>query len=244
MAINQKKKALLLFGLTAAMVTTSACMPSKIQEKIEETEKINVITKEESSELILPENTVPEDIKISEEEKEVLDKLEKITPEKALAENNLEIRSELNIQLPKKRSIYKDENEFSQFISNLFFKYHTKQIVAADFYKEISPHFDEKFKSLLPESEKEQLRTFEILQEQFLIHLPSPIINYKITNIEIDARTKEGTFYRVYELQNKTKIYYMTFVKPSAEGQWLLLDDKPAPPYKIQDAQEKLDNVK
>jgi len=242
MDTNPRKNIVVVVGLVLVIIFTSGCLPSKFEKEIEKTEKENEKTKQETP-MLDQEDAAPEDVKLSPEQIKNLEGVKETTPEEAILENNLENRMEVKIKVPVERSSYTDVNEFSHFVSHLFYMYHTKQVKPDIFHKKLSPHFHESFKELLPDSATDQIRTFEVLQEQFLIRLPSPINNYKITNIETNPRTSESNFYRMYELENKEKVFYMTVIKKSKDGQWLLVDDKPAPPYEIQKAQEKFINT-
>lgn len=237
MGIKPTKVILLSLGLTVGLAATSACVPSKIQKEIESTEKKNEEIKEERK-YDNVEEIPPEEIELSPEQQEVLDELTEITPQEALNHNILEERTESEGKAPRKKDIYTNETEFSQYISFYFYQFHSNKIDADEFYDAVSPYFHNDFIDKLPVDEDARRRTFEILQEQFQIHLPSVIESYWITNVDLDPRSKEGTFYRVYELKNKQLVHYVTYIRPSAEGGWLITDDRPGPPYKIKEAIE------
>jgi len=219
-------------------------MPSKVQEKIEENEEINKVIQEEFEKDIDIEDMEPSDVELSDEQKEALKGLKDNTATDALSHNELEVRTEQKVEPPIERTVYKDANELSSYISYLFYEYHTNQLKPEEFYKKLMPHVHEDFKELLPIEKEEQIITFEVLQEQFLVNLPSPIVDYKVTNVAIDKRYKEATFYRMYEMKNQVNIYYMTYIKQTEDGQWLMTDDRPAPPYKVEEVRGKFKSTK
>jgi Na+-transporting methylmalonyl-CoA/oxaloacetate decarboxylase gamma subunit len=216
---------ILLFVITLFL---SACMPSKFQEEIEETEKKNSEVKKEKEK----EEVTPENVELSKEQKEALDELEDKSNEEALFENDLDIRKELNIQVPEKRSSYENPEELSQYISYLFFAYHKGEMKPETFVDELLPHAHEEFLKLLPTNQKNQIETFTVLQETNLKALPSPIASYVITDIQYQERAGEAMFYRKYVLQNIEEIYYITTIKKE-DNVWKLFDDSPAPPYEV-----------
>lgn len=233
------RKWCILNGVIVATVLLGGCMPSKIQERIDEAETIKEVEKENHVFEDMTE-VPPEDIEISKEQKEIIDNLETKDVHEAIENNKKEERIELPKKQPTARDAYKDENEFSQFISSLFYEYMTKKIKSDEFYDKISPHFHEDFIALLPDTEEYQRQTFKILQDELNKALTQPIVDYKVTNVDIDPRTKEATFYRVYILKNGEQLYYMTYIKPGKDGQWLLANDKLAPPYEESKAKEKM----
>jgi hypothetical protein len=238
MGINATKTFLLSVSLIGVLITTTACLPSKVQKEIENTEKKNESLKKEQVHEDM-EEVAPEDVELSENQQEILIELNKVSPEDALKENILEERVELEKNVPNKQEKFNNETKFSQYVSNYFYQFHSKKINADMFFDALSPYFHESFKEMLPPDEAHQRRTFEVLQEQFQIHLPSPIQDYWITNVKLDPRSKEGTFYRVYELRNKQLVHYLTYIRPDEEGYWFITDDRPAPPYTINEALEQ-----
>lgn len=239
---SMSKKRYILNGVVVATVLLSGCMSSKIQERVDEAEK----TTEEKDNPVIEDMTdvPPEEIELSDEQKEIIENMETEDVYEAIENNKMEERTELPKFQPPVRDAYKDEKEFSQFVSALFYEYMTKKIESDVFYDKISPHFHADFKALLPESENYQRQTFKILQDELNKALTQPIVDYKITNVDIDPRTKEATFYRVYILKNGEQLYYMTYMKPDESGRWLLTNDKLAPPYEEAKAKTKFEENK
>lgn len=232
--INPIKKTILI--LTISTLTLSACSPSLFEKKVEETEKENKKiqpSQEELEKLENPEKQAPNEVEVTEKQKETLEQIEdKQTPEEAVKQNVLDNRAEIEKITPVEKDIYTDVEEFGQYVSYLFYQYHTSQITGKEFYEKLSPHFSANFNSLLPSGKQEQIETFEVLQSMFLQHLDAPIIDYQITNVEQRSRVEEAGMYRKYLTKNNEPIYYESvFIK---EGEkWLLFDDSPSPPYVI-----------
>lgn len=206
-------------------------MSSKVQDRIEETEKANQendeIKKEDISEI------PPDEVELSKEQLEIIDNLETKDAEEAIEHNELEERTEEKKTMPADKAEFTDEKEFSQYVSRLFYLFMIEEIDGDTFYDKLSPHFHEDFKELLPDSEENQRQTFKTFQTEFTSQISRPIKDYKVTNVESDPRTRESTFYRVYILENGERLYYMTYMKPTEEGRWLLTNDKIAPPYTL-----------
>ncbi len=219
------------------------CMPNKFEQRIEETKKESIELAEKNeieNGKEITEDTPASEVELSDKQKEVLEKSPKISPEQAVQNNELDQKTEVLTKVPPAKDAYYTAEEASQYFSYLFYQFHTNQIKAEDFFDLLSPHLDPSFIDILPENRDYHIRTFEVLQEEFLKQLSSPIVSYKVTDIDTYERTQESTFYRMYEMKNKMKLFYMMVIKPNKEGQWLLMDDRPAPPYETHKANEKL----
>lgn len=232
MGIYKKKNGLVILGLTACTLMATGCTPSAIQKQVDETEEYNRKIETERP-AIITEDTPPEEVELTSEQLDVLEEQTNVSTEEAIATNVLDKRENVEIIVPADKTVFKDENEFSQYVSAQFYLFHSNQISAEDFYKKMVIHFHDDFKALLPLTEEHQIRTFEVLQKQFSINLPSPIADYELTKIKINKRYMEGVFYRVYELENKQKVYYETYIQQNEKGQWLLMDDRTAAPYEV-----------
>ena len=221
----------LLFSLTG-------CMPSKIQQRIDETEKENADIKEKNQE----EVQRLEDQELSDEQKKILSSLPKNTAEEALFKNDLDLRKELDIEVPNEQSSFKQPEEFAQYISYLFFAYHKGEMKPEEFLNKVHPHLHENYLNMLPNERDNQIEAFNALQKFFADQLSSPISSYSITNLDFQERAGEAMFYRKYELSNKENIYYVTILKIENDV-WKLFDDSPAPPYTITpNIEEKFNN--
>lgn len=236
--MKKRKKILLISSIAIALLINSACASTKVQEKIDEREKEKEKVEKVAEEM---KDVPPDKVKLTKEQMEILKKMETKDVYEAISDNELEKRKEVKINVPTERKVFTDPSEFSQYIAFLFYKYNTKQMESDDFYEKISPHFDEDFEQLLPSNEEYQKEAFKLLQDEFIAQLPAEIVGYKITELNIDERTKESTFYRLYELKNGQRIYYMTVIRPTTDGQWLLVNDKLAPPYETSKAKEKFE---
>lgn len=222
--LGNTKKIPLIIGISL-LITVTACTPSKIKDRIDETDQLNQSVEKE----VDVEDLEPSEVEISEKQKEVLDELD-TNVEDALKKIELEERTEIELDISLEKDKYDDPEELGQYLSHLFYFYHTKEMDSTTFYKKIHPHFHEDFKELLPADEIDQLEAFEILQTKFDEGLPSPIDHYKITEAIIDVRTEEASLYRVYELENTEKLYFLMLLE-KVGNQWLLKDDSPAPAY-------------
>lgn len=224
----------MILSLVSSFFILSACMPSKIQEEISETEKKNAEMKEIEKEKNKSEEEItPENVELSKEQLKILENLEKKEPTEALFENDLDIRKELNIQIPESRSSYEDPEELSQYISYLFFAYHKGEIKPEAFLDKVLPHSHKDFLDILPGNRNNQIETFKILQETGISLLQSPIESYVITDLQFQDRVGEAMFYRKYSQQNGQEIYYITLLKKE-DNIWKLADDSPAPPYEVE----------
>ncbi|WP_028393944.1 hypothetical protein [Bacillus cihuensis] len=211
-----------------ALILLTGCSSSVFEAKIKETEIKNqkVIEEKSHNQVETPSNNES----ISDKQKEVLEKLDENTKEDALFKNDLDLRRELNIKVPEHKEGYKDPNEFSQYISYLFFAYHSGKMSAEEFTNLIIPQSHENFINMLPREKGNQIESFSVLQAQFKKVIAAPIKNYSLTELEKQDRFQEASFYRKYELENGEFIYYITVIKEK-NGIWKLYDDSPAPPY-------------
>lgn len=210
-------------------------MPSKIDEQIEKTKQENQVIKDSDTTDKKDKDSDKgdtTDTDLSKDQKEILDKVEDVSPEEALEENQLPVRMEQKIQVPAYKDSFTSEQEFSQYVSSLFYLYHKGNLDAKSFYQKLSPHFHENFINMLPPEKEAQIETFELLQQAFIKQLSKPIVKYSLTDSQLRERTDEAGFFRKYELENGEFIYYQTILKQT-DGRWLLYDDSPAPPYLI-----------
>lgn len=238
MEIYKKKNSLVAFGLAASILMATGCTPSAIQKQVDDTEEYNRKIETERP-AVITEDTPPEEVELTSEQLDVLEEQTNVSIEEAIETNVLDKRENVEIIVPEDKTVFENENEFSQYVSAQFYLFHSQKISAEDFYEKMAIHFHEDFKALLPSTEAHQIRTFEVLQKQFTINLPSPIKGYELTEIKINKRYMEGIFYRVYELENKQKVYYETYIKQNEKGQWLLMDDRTAAPYEVIQKQMK-----
>lgn len=209
---------------TCTLFIVAACTPSKIQDEIDKTEKIN----EENKEPIVEFNNENE---LSEEQMEILDDL-KDEPGDIADVKDFDKRVELEVEVPVDRKKYKDPDELAQQINYLFYQFHTNEISGKNFYKKISPYFHETFDEMLPSTEADKIETFTVLQKKFIEGIASPIINNQITNTEVSRLKTEISFYRKYELENGDELYFITILKKEGDY-WYFADDSPTPPYDI-----------
>lgn len=178
---------------------------------------------------------------MSEEQLETLEKDENSmskSAEEAVADSDLPIREVVEKKIPIPKDVFTDINELAQYSSQLFFLFHSSQISGEEFYKKISPYFSTNFKELPPTGEKEQIETMNTLQAMFTKQLKSPIVDYQITDVEMESRVDEASMYRKYITKDKEEIYYESiFIKE--KNAWLIFDDSPSPPYVIDPTIEK-----
>lgn len=222
------RKALITIPICFLLVT-SACLPKNVQEEIDKTESENKANQEVTEQEAAEQS--PENVSVSPEQKKALTETEDITSEEAVNEL-VDPQEAIELQIPEEKSAFTSEQEFSQYIASLFFLYHTGELDAELFYERLRPHLHENFLSMLPEAEADQIETFKILQQTFLQHLPAAITKYELTDTVLLERLGEATFYRKYITEAQEPIYYQTVMR-EVEGQWLLFDDSPAPPYEI-----------
>lgn len=229
MSLPNIPKAKYVAILLSSSLLLSACSDSVFEKRAKETEEKNKIAEESKEPLV--EEQQPYEVEISEDQQKALEDSEiKESALEAVESSNLPERKEIAaLDIPDKKA-FVDLEEFSQYVNASFYRYHTKEIDAETFYKKLSPHFSENFKSMLPEGETEQLITFEVLQKAFNKRLTSPIVDYKITNSEEQKRVDQANVYRKYIQSNGGNIYYET-VFVLEEERWKLFDDSPAPPY-------------
>lgn len=207
----------------------AGCLPDKIEEEIEQVETEN--QKNQKVEEQNEENLAPENVELSEEQKEALEETEEITSEEAVNEL-VDQQESIDVKMPAAKDAFATEQEFSQYVANLFFLYHTEDLKADAFYERIRPHLHDNFLGMLPAEESARLEAFEMLQHTFNQYLSSPIESYELTETVLLERLDEATFYRKYLTEDKEPIYYQTVIR-KVNDQWLLFDDSPSPPYEI-----------
>lgn len=200
----------------------TGCMSSSVQEAIEDTKQKNAHFEKGETEEITPEK-----IELSGDQKEILNSMVPKDPLKALYENELDVREEINLQIPENKNSFENPEEFSQYVSNLLFQFHKGEINPETFTELISPHVHENF---LTPGQEEQISSFKAIQDTFKEHLPSPIVTYKLTDLEHQERVREAAFYRKYFLKNGEELYFITVIK-QVNNAWKLFDDSLSPPY-------------
>ncbi|WP_211656222.1 hypothetical protein [Planococcus alpniumensis] len=227
------RKGWIVLSLSGMMLFATGCVPDKVQEEIDKTEKENA-EKQAGKE---DKEVAPEDIEISTEQKEELENHEHVSEEEAVSEL-IEEQESIEIDLPTQKDKFTSHLELSQYMSNLFFLYHKGDLNTDDFYERIKPHLHEDFLELLPKSEADRKETFEVLQYTFLQYLPAPIESYELTEATTNIRGDEGESYRKYITDDSQFIFYTLRMKKEGD-QWFVTDDSPAPPYEIDPSIEK-----
>lgn len=228
------RKGLLIVPICSSLLFASGCLPSNVKEEIEKVEEENIEKQDQSTKNA--EDTAPEDVEISEEQKEVIADQDEVSKEEAVNEL-IEEQQAIEINLPKEKNEFTSEHELSQYMANLFFLFHKGDLSGEKFYARAKPHFHEDFLTMLPEEEADRIETFEILQYTFLQYLPAPIESYEITEATTNIRGDEGGSIRKYVTDDSQLIYYVMAMK-KVDGRWLVTDDSPAPPYEIDPATE------
>ncbi|GEL05541.1 hypothetical protein [Rummeliibacillus stabekisii] len=190
-----------------------------------------------------PESEVNEkDITLSQSQKNRLKGAESQTPEEAISKSKKKAK-EVGINLPQNKEEFTDVNEFSQYISHLLFLYHSGEIKGDQFYTVGKKYMSESFLAQLPDTDAERKNTFIELVKLFKEQLRSDIKSYQLTDVELDERAKEASFYRKYTLKNGERVYYQTVMKKENE-KWLLLDDSPSESYKAENTNKKFHSPK
>lgn len=209
----------------------------KFTEVVEETEKNNSTLVQEDMGSRQESDTNGDgtgvESSLTEEQQDLLAEAESQNANESLKANELESREEVTAQEPVDKEKYIDVNEFAQFISYYFYQYHTGEIKAEIFFDKLHPHFDKNLQNMLPDSVEDQKQTFDILQDKFLEQLPSPIVEYNLTNVVNQSRAEEASMFRRYKMENGEYIYYQS-IFVFMDDQWLLYDDGPAPPYEVE----------
>lgn len=174
-----------------------------------------------------------EDTHLTEEQLHALEESDHVTPEEAAQSFVIDSRSEFESSAIKNLADSKDLNMVASYISQQFFLYHSKSIDAEEFISSMKLYFHTEFRTLLPEDDALLLQMFEMLQDMFVSQLGSPMTSYYQTDVQLMKQQTEANFYRKYVLKNGKEIYYQTLLKQDEQGNWLLVDDSPAPAYEI-----------
>lgn len=138
---------------------------------------------------------------------------------------------DIEIKISSYQTAYTDLNEFSLFVSDLFFKFYTGQIHAESFVKLISPHLSNEFQEQIPSTLDGQVQMFSSLQSLIEANLTSPIARYIASTAEIQEKTNTAIFYRTFLLEDESKVYYET-IAILEDGVWKLQEDSPTTNYK------------
>lgn len=223
------RKSLIYIPLFSSLLLLNGCMPKRFQDQVDR-------AKEEEAQMVAEKQIAeraaePEDTVITEEQKEVLEEGDQISTEEALNEL-IEQKESIEIEIPKIKESFTSEQELGQYVSNIFFQYHTGSLNSDEFYDLIQPNLHAEFIELMPTSEEDRREMFQILQTVFLSTVNNQISDYELTETKVDPRLKEAILYRKYNVEYDNPIYYETRLK-EVDGVWLIADDGPAPPYEI-----------
>lgn len=175
------------------------------------------------------ENTL---VEISDEQIKALESAESQTAEEANNFNNssLDLSVELLTNVPKAKDKFESKEEAAQYLSYIFFQYHSSLITAETFYNKLAKYIHNDFKEQLPTIKEDRINMFTVLQGVYKEQLPSVITNYKMTEVVYGESNNEAWFYRKYEFKNGNEIFYRMTMKLQ-NGAWLLSDDEPTPGY-------------
>lgn len=227
--LNTGSKKILL-ALSFLPLFLGGCLQEKIDKEVERNTKETAVDLENEDH---HEDHQEEDETVSEEQIEIIEGLEQVSPEEAAGNFVIDSRSELKADDIDPVSDQSDQDEVAKFISQQFFLYHSNSIKAESFLESMTPYFHDDFRALLPGEETLLLQTFSTLQELFISQLGSPITAYYHTDVQLMRQQTEANFYRKYVLKNGKEIYYQTLMRQNEKGVWQLVDDSPSPDYEI-----------
>ncbi|MDQ0273510.1 hypothetical protein [Cytobacillus purgationiresistens] len=213
----------LVIAISLTLHILPGCMSSKVDEKIQEVElenSKNSVVKNEETNLINPE------------QQKAIDNMNSKDAHTALSKNKLDKQQELKSSIPAGKDEYKDPEELSQYLGNLFYLYHSEKIEPKEYLDHILQHAHAEYKEKLPKIYDNQLEAVEILQELYIGQLREPIESYVITELNYQDRVGEATFYRKYTTRDNEEIFSITVIKKDGDV-WKLLDDSPAAPYEV-----------
>lgn len=247
MLFISKKRRLTILGVsTVALLALSACsMNDKIEAKIEENKinkEGNTESKKSSEETFDKDVISDEEFQLSKEQKKIIDESKTQSGEDALKNNELDTRKEISTNVPNAKEYYASPNEFSQYIGNIIYKYHSNQFNGSEYYTHLKNYISTSFNNQLPKRDSERIQMFEQLQSLFQEQIQSEIVSYQVTELVVNQRAKEASFYRKYTLKNGEMIYYETTIIKLC-NKWLLLDDRPSAGYLVENTNKKLIDV-
>lgn len=216
MNITNKKRLILLCSFILSVPLLNGCMEKyipkeKTEEKpVEETDKVK-----------------------TEEQQSLLDEQEVISPEEAV--NNMKPNEGVE-EIPNAtftpKSSFADITEFSQYISELFYKYHSKEMDSEQFLELLRPHLHSNFIEQMPSDSEAQIEMFKTLQELFSDSVNSNLTSFTVTSTTESNNHNEVVFYRKYSLENGGTIFYESTAM-FENDKWLLMDDVPTVEYNV-----------
>lgn len=220
-------KTVSIFGsIFGSLLILTSCMSSTIDEEIKQSKKNSINAKNETNQ----EEITPDNVKLPEEQQKALDELEKKSAEEALYENDLDTRKELDSNVPEKKKFFTNAEEFSQYISHLFFTYDKGDVPAEAYLDELLVYAHPDYLENFPNNRENQLLNLKNIKKQITDKLRAPIESYVITELNYEEKIDEATFYRKYILENKEELYFVTVLKQEGDS-WKLYDDSPSTPY-------------
>jgi hypothetical protein len=218
-----KYKYLTYISLGSLLLLTG-CMSSEIEKEIIKTEQSS--TSGETGNDDMSSNSV----ELSDEQKQALENLDKKSNEEALFENDLDIRKEIEIDIPEQKDSFNDPTELSQYISYLFFAFYKGEMQPEQFLDQLLLHAHTEYLDQLPKKRQLQIDTLQLIQNEYREKLRSEFKNFIITELQYQERVDEAFFYRKYVLENSEEIYSVTTLKKEGDS-WKLFDDSPSTPY-------------
>ncbi|RKJ73747.1 hypothetical protein D7X33_20225 [Butyricicoccus sp. 1XD8-22] len=235
---RKKAKAPLICSLLLTIPMLTACMevPKEALEEAETENKENHTATESGNESdsdtsIAPSNdSEPEEL-FTEQQQELIDGMEEVTPEDAVknsigkSEVEHEVLESTHQELTKIDK-FTDLDEFSTYMGELFFQYHSGTILGEEFLDFAEPHMDETFIEQLPTDREARIAMFDTLQALFNEGLKSDIASYVVTKSDRAPIFDEVIFYREYTLNDGSTMYYQTTAK-KVDEHWMLVDDVP-----------------
>ncbi|WP_035400754.1 hypothetical protein [Bacillus sp. NRRL B-14911] len=233
-----KSKFLVCICLLHSTLYLTACMSSHIEEEIQKTETEKSASHDQAKE----KESSQDKVELSPEQKKSLEALENKDLEESLFENDLDLRKELDKNVPDAKPAFTDPEEFSQYISYVFFAYYKGDMKPEEFANQFLKYAHPEYIEQLPNNRENQIETFKVLQETYLDQLHSSIKDYVITDIDYQGRVGEAAFYRKFILENGEEMYSITILKQQEDKTWRLLEDSPAPPYEVAPLMEKQQN--
>lgn len=221
------KKMIVPFVLASSILLTG-CNMENMLDKGETTSEKDIDTDQIDKEELY---------NFSDDQKEALSKSKSITAEEAIdaSKDTLEKVKLLNSsKVPASKDKFTDSSEFALYISNLFYKYHTRAIDGHSFYEALKPHMLEEFAEVFPQDEKQREEFLTRYQNEYADD-SNKIVALEVTEVQSIQLDVERYFYRKYTFEDGKEIYYVTNIKKDDDtGAWKIINDDFSPGYSVE----------
>lgn len=210
-----------LFVLILSTVLLAGCMS-----------KVETLETESGDNSNNADDAVVEEVELNEKQKEIIEKLPKVSSENAL--NNISkmynyqhlAEREIKVQPPVPNAT--DRDGIVSYLAFGFSKYLVGNLNAKEFIELYELYLDESYLDLFGDNQDIRIKTMQTVYDTYYKDIPETKITGVFISNTIVSKTADDVIvaYRRHTLENGKEIFYEMGFTQNDKKEWLLIDDR------------------